>query len=151
MTSTTLYKLLSQACGLSHREAAEFLEVSLDTAKKWSSGARNCPPGALTDLAALATKIDLAAEEAYAFILDKEKEKGEPPDVIALGLATDDAEAQSLGWPCVGVHEAVLARVVVAGMARGYEFDVVPRGSTTLSAGAADVHDAWYRDQNDDG
>jgi len=52
--------------------------------------------------------------------------------------AADDVEAQSIGWPCVGEHRAVMALIVARGMAAGYRFRIVPRGSTPA---AADAHD----------
>ena len=69
----------------------------------------------------------------------------DPLDVVELGLASDDHEARDLGWPCVGAHRAVLARIVARGMADGHRFAVVPRGATTGTAGAADLHAAKRR------
>ena len=130
---TTLFRLLSQVCGLSHREAADFLSVRLDTVKSWSSGRNPTPPGVLNELAALAERIDAAADEGVAyqnFITSYSvtpaviKELDGVPEAIELELAADDAEAQSLGWPCVGAHRAVLALTVARGMAEGHSFTV---------------------------
>ena len=117
----TTFRLLSQVCGLSHREVADFLSVRLDTVKSWSSGRNPAPPGVLNELAALAEQIDAAADEAVAEIF---KELDGVPESIELELAADDAEAQSLGWPCVGAHRAVLALTVARGMAEGHSFTV---------------------------
>ena len=141
----TIFSLLCSACGLSHREAATLLGVSLDTAKKWSSGGRNPPERVLLELAGLAERIDAAADGALETIDAKVELIATDPDVIELGLAADDAEAQSLGWPCVGAHRAVLAMVVSRGMAEGYTFQIVPRGSTAVTAGVADEHDRVLR------
>ena len=48
----------------------------------------------------------------------------------------DDAEAQFIGWPCVGAQTACLALVVARGIKRGYRFRVIPRRSTVATAAA---------------
>ncbi len=60
----TLFALLRDRCGLSHREAAEFLGVRLDTVKSWSSGRNPCPPGVIEALRSLYRSMDRAASEA---------------------------------------------------------------------------------------
>lgn len=135
---STQFAVLCQTCGLSQREAAEFLDVRIDTSKSWSQGRRAAPDGVIDALAALAEKIDGAAAAAIEQFADIVNQQGSPPDVIELGLAADDHEAQSLGWPCVGAHAAVLGLTIARGMRRGYRFAVVPRGSTVATA-AADV------------
>lgn len=68
MSVTTLFSLLVQACGLSHREAAEILKVRPDTVKSWSAGRNRAPDGVLADLAALASRIEIAVSEALTQI-----------------------------------------------------------------------------------
>ena len=135
----SIFALLAQVCGLSHREAADFLDARPDTIQSWSTGRRTAPDGAIEELAALADRID---EEADVFIAALETQAADfgEPDVVELGLAADDNEAQSLGWPCVGAHRAVLGLAVARGMAEGYRFRIVPRGSTLPTAAASDAH-----------
>ena len=138
---TTIFALLAQVCGLSQREAAAFLNVRLDTVKSWSAGRNPAAADALDALAELAGKIDAAADEAVGGLGATAVTLDGDPEIIELGRAADDAEARSLGWPCVGAHRAVLALTVARGMAEGRTFAVVPRGSTAATAAAADIHD----------
>jgi len=137
---TTIFSLLSQTCGLSHREAAEWLGVRLDTVKSWSAGRNGTPDRVINNLVDLAAKIDIAANEAIDCIDEVASSCGERR-TIEIGLSSDDAEAQSLGWPCVGAHKAVSGLIVSRGMAAGYTFKIVPRGTTPATAAAADIHD----------
>jgi hypothetical protein len=118
---TTAIALIASRCGLSQREAAEFLNVRLDTVKNWCINRRFTPPGAIEQLRGLHARIERAAAEALAQMSDL----GGRPDVVELGLATDDAEAQTLGWPCVGAHAAVLGLVAAR---TALPVVVVPRG-----------------------
>ncbi|MBB2158098.1 hypothetical protein HLH33_17650 [Gluconacetobacter diazotrophicus] len=137
---STLFSLLVQVCGLSHREAAEMLKVRHDTVKSWSSGRNRTPDTVLEELVALAARIEKAATEALAQIETAAVQHGVPAE-IELGIASDDAEAQSIGWPCVGAQSACLALVVARGMKRGYRFRVTPRGATVATAAATDAHE----------
>ncbi|MDA8230132.1 MAG: hypothetical protein M0006_02215 [Magnetospirillum sp.] len=142
MTSTP-YALLVHLCGLSLREAADFHGVRLDTVKSWSAGRHPVPAGAIVELRGLVRAIDRAAAETLALVAeqrergDADKPGSEPP-VVYLGLASDDAEAQSLGWPCAGARAAVLARVV-AGLPGDTAVRIVPRGSFAATAAALDA------------
>lgn len=135
----TLFSLLVRVCGLSLREAAEFFNVRLDTVKSWSSGRNRVPDAVLDELVALAAQIEKAASETLAQIEDMATQYGAPAE-IELGIASDDVEAESIGWPCVGAQSACLSLVVARGMKRGYRFRVTPRGSTFATAAAADAH-----------
>lgn len=137
---STIFSLLCQVCGLSHREAADFLDARPDTIKAWGAGRRHAPPGVLDSLAGLAAQIDVAADVAVDLIREQSADHGGVGE-IELGLASDDVEARDLGWPCVGAHRAVLALTVARGMESGHTFEIVPRGSTVATAAAADVHD----------
>lgn len=76
----TTFKSAIAICGLSMREAAEFLGVSYDTAKSWSQG-RNAPPmGVWQDLAGLYARIEGAADFAASNL---------EPDLIALRIANN--------------------------------------------------------------
>lgn len=57
-------------CGLSRREAAEFLNVSTETIHSWSSGRRNPPKGIFQELADLYEKIRNLAHEKAEKIID---------------------------------------------------------------------------------
>ena len=119
----TPFALLASLAGLSHREAAEFLNVRVDTAKSWSAGRRACPAYALDELKALIARQERAARE---------------PDAIELGYPADDAEARALGWTCVGAWRAMAARLLaVEPRAR-----LVPRGSTPATAAAGDARES---------
>ena len=136
---TTEFALLTDICGLSTREAADMFEVRRDTAKSWSSGRGGryqAPPQVLDALVALAASLDRAAREAVA-VIDQQTKEHDAPDIVELGLASDDHEAQQLGLPAVGAHRALLARVVALGRAKGYHFQIVPRASTVPTAAAA--------------
>lgn len=126
----TTYALILDRCGLSLREAAEFHGVRPDTVKSWRLGRRAAPPGALAELRALYTRIERAAGEALKEIARQRA------GAVELGLASDDAEARALGWPCVGAQAAVLGLVAARAKA---SITVVPRGSTPATA---DRHDA---------
>jgi hypothetical protein len=128
------FHALIQACGLSLREAAEFLNAREDTIKSWSSGRRSTPDGALAELAGLAARIVKSAHEGLAEIDRHETAE------IELGLACDDYEAQALGWPCVGAHRACLGLVAAWAIQAGHHVKIVPRGSTVATAAAADRH-----------
>ena len=129
---TTTYALLLDRCGLSIREAAEFHDVRLDTVKSWSAGRNGVPPGAMAELRELYAKIETAAAEGLKVIREQRAKE------VELGLASYDHESQSLGWPCVGAHRAVLG--LVAARAKGVVM-IVPRGSTAATAAASDAHD----------
>lgn len=116
----TLYALLLQACGLSHREAADFHGNRLDTIKSRASSRIEPPEGAVAELRALYDKIERAADELLDMI-----ERAPDGAEIELGYPADDHEARSLGWPCVGAWRAVAARVIAS---TDRPVRLVPRG-----------------------
>jgi hypothetical protein len=128
----TTFALLCNRCGLSLREAADFLGVRQDTVRSWSIGRRGAPASAIEELRALYAKIERAAGEAVAMA---RKARGA---TIELGIAADDHEARSLGWPCVGAQAASLGLVAAR---LGASVVIVPRGSTGATAAAADIHE----------
>ncbi len=140
----TPFSLLIQVCGLSMREAAAWLEVRRDTVKSWSAGRNRTPDGVLENLVDLAARIDAAADKAVGEIARAAaggEAEGAELETVEMGLAADDYEARQLGWPCVGAQRMVIALALARGMAEGYSIKVVPRGSTSATAAAADVHD----------
>lgn len=136
----TEFALLCNRCGLSHKEAADFLNVRLDTVKSWSNGRNNAPEGAKKDLSQLYSQIEKTAAQGFDFLSQKISDIGEVPEEIELGVAVDDAEAQALGLPFASCHQVAIALLVLLGRAEGWRFNVVPRGSTVATAGAADAH-----------
>ena len=123
----TPFALLSRLAGLSHREAAEFLGVRIDTVKSWAAGRNGCRQDVLDELRALLAAEARAADEALTIVGETETE------AIEIGYPASDAEASALGWPCVGAWGAMAARVI-AGSDRPTR--LVPRGSTPASAAA---------------
>lgn len=132
----TLFSEILRGCGLSQREAADFLDVRIDTLKSWGSGRNGAPAGVLAALHELSELQDRAANQ----VADVWQANGEP-DEIEIGLASDDYEAQTLGWPCVGAHMAVIRRVWEI-LPADVTLRVVPRSSTVATAAAIDAKDA---------
>lgn len=64
MTQMTTFKSALSICGLPQTEAADFLQVSLDTIKSWCSGRSNPPLGVWQQLASLFEQIQDAADGA---------------------------------------------------------------------------------------
>lgn len=130
--------LLIDACGLSQREAADFLGVRIDTVKGWyrprPSAAR---PGVLSELRALHAKQRRAAARQIALIRQLVRQHV-APDAIELALSSDDVEARQRGWPCVGAERMTYAMVAAR---VDLPYVLVPRGSTPASAAAADAHE----------
>ncbi len=60
----TAFKSSLGVCGLSQSEAADFLDVSIDTVKSWCSGRANPPLGVWQLLASLFEQIQDAADGA---------------------------------------------------------------------------------------
>jgi hypothetical protein len=131
---TTLAIALT-ACGLSIREGANYLGVRFDSVQKCAAGKARTPPGWLRDLKELAGKIERAASETLMAI-----EQAPADAAIELGVASDDHEAQSLGWPCRSAQIAAFARVWAA-LPLDRKVSVVPRGSTPGTAAASDAHE----------
>lgn len=126
----TPFAALCRLAGLSIREASEFLDVPTNTANKWAQGSRNAPPGVMGELRSLVERQETAAAEALDLI-DRQRQSG----IVELGYPSDDHEARSLGWPCVGAWGAVAARIIAGTDA---PITLVPRGSTPATARAAD-------------
>lgn len=130
----TAFALLLQLSSLSQREAATLLGVSPSSVDKMARGIRSTPPGVLAEMQRLIDRQWTAAAEALALIAAGEADR------IEISYPTDDHEAQSLGWPCVGAWRGMAARVV-AGAPNASRLDLVPRGSTPATAAASDIHD----------
>lgn len=142
----TPFAALQALCGLSNREAAEFLGTKETYVEKLRRGARGARAGGdyLSQLQALWTEIDQAAVDAAEAITATGAL--EAASEIEIGYPADDFEAQALGLPCVGAWRQMAARLIDELMMIDANFDpariiLVPRGSTLASAAAADAHD----------
>lgn len=132
----TPFAVLRQACGLSQREAANFLgHEKIGSVKQWET-ARAAGPGVLRELAELARHIEATAARNLTAMREIIAGHDGP---IEIGYPADDHEARELGMPCVGAWRAMLSRVLP-------HFDparivLVPRGSTPATAAAADTRE----------
>ncbi len=122
----TPFSILTRLAGLSLREAAEFHKVRLDTAKSWSSGRNECPARVLDELRGLIDR----QENSAAFWTPR---KG---SAIFLDEPGNDAEAQSLGWPCVGAWGAMAGRV----LAKSHRAVIVRRDAAQASDAKLGTH-----------
>lgn len=129
----TPYRLLLSRVGLSQADAATLHQVRLDTIKSWCGGRRGAPPGALAELRALHAQQKQAAAEALQMIAERPG-----AGQIELGYAVDDHEAQGMGWPCAAAQWACLGMVAAA---CDRPVSLVPRGTTTATAAAADARE----------
>lgn len=129
----TLYPILLTLSGLSQREAAEMHGVRLDTLKSWGAGRNPVPPGVIAEIKGLIRRQRRAADELLAMMGG-----AGAADEIEIGVASDDHEAQSLGWPCASAHRQAIA---MAAAMTDRSIRLVPRESTPASAAAADVHE----------
>lgn len=137
----TLFSEILRGCGLSQREAADFLGIRPDTVKGYASPSRpqQPPPGVLAELHELAARQERMAQATVDIFESQAAEYG-PADTIELGIAADDHEAQQLGLPCVGAHLAVARRVWEL-LPPEVRIVIVPRGSTPTTAMAADMRE----------
>lgn len=115
------------------------LGVRLDTVKSWSAGRNPTPAGVIEDLKGLAARQSRAASEVLDKISELAREHG-APDEVELSYPSDDHEAQSIGWPCVGAWRAMAARIIAESRAKVI---LVPRGSTASGALAADTRERF--------
>jgi hypothetical protein len=147
----TPFSAMQSLCGLSNREAADFLSVSEDTVKSWRLGRRDPAATVITELHNLWTVIDQAAvDHAESFanngLLDLNC-------IIELGYPADDHEAHQLGMPCVGAWRQMAARLMdelLLGSADEDGIDparikFVARGSTPATAAAIEAHEKVKR------
>lgn len=142
--TTSIFKILCQSCGLTIDDAASALDVRLGTIKGWWLGNRTCPASVITELRALSARQEEAAKQLAQIILDStaaDQESAAEMEKIEVGIAVDDTEAQSLGWPCVGAQSAVFRHILrILPEELAVKVKIVPRGSTLGTARAADVH-----------
>ncbi|MBW7837990.1 MAG: hypothetical protein H3C28_15290 [Sphingomonadales bacterium] len=132
----TFFSAILTGLGLSHRESAAFFNVRLDTVRSWSAGRNPVPAGVWAQAHALAVQQERAARE----VLAAWQEAGES-DEIVLGLASDDYDAQSLGWPCRGAQMAAFRRLWEK-LPPQVRLKVIPRGSDLSTAAAIEAHES---------
>lgn len=133
----TAFAALCSLCGLSQREASAYLDASPSSIDKMARGVRSTPAGILGELRALHRQQRRAAA---AIIRQWRRMSGRhgAPELIELALSSDDHEARSKGWPCVGAERAAYALAIARIDAPAV---IVPRGSTVGTAAAADAFD----------
>jgi len=111
MTPTTPFAVLVERCGLSQREAAEFLKVRIDTVKSWSAGRNVAKPEVLAELRGLYANIQAASEELaqhVAKLLARQSELGIKQRAIVFGAAETDDVARAFGFPSQGPYMAAI-------------------------------------------
>lgn len=121
----TNFALVCQATGLTNREISEYLDVRVDTLKDWKNGRRKVPQGVLAEVSDCVEAIHEAAEEMLLGLARKADQEG-GLGRIALGLAQNDEEAQSIGFPSMAIHRAVVSHILARSMAVGWQVDVLP-------------------------
>ena len=135
------YQCIVASTGMNVADAAVFHEVSSDLIVEWVEGSEDPPDEAMDDISQLVCRMAESVAEVLDHVLDKAEEHGGYPDVLELGLASDNAEAQTLGWPNANAHRTVIGMTAAQMAALGIKVSVVPRGSTVTSAAAADAYD----------
>jgi hypothetical protein len=137
---TSIFKLAAQSCGLTMGEATAFLNVREGTARAWWLGNRTCPESVVEELIDLRVQQDGAAQETLNELVQLFA-KNKIPDEIEIGIASDDHEAQSIGWPCIGAHAAVI-RLLMEKLPKeiAKKIKIVPRGTTSATAAASEAH-----------
>lgn len=129
----TPYRLLLSRVGLSQADATTMHQVRLDTVKSWCAGRNRAPAGVMAELRGLYARQKQAAQEALEAISGFAD-----VNTIELGYAVDDAEAQSMGWPCASAQWTSLG-MIAAGTDR--HITLAPRGTTVATAAAADARE----------
>lgn len=85
----------------------------------------------------LLNRQERAAQEAHKILLSAIAAQGSLPEQIELGCATDDHEAQSIGWPTASAQMAMTGRLLgKLDPEHRALVKVVPRGSTPATAAA---------------
>lgn len=130
----TPYRLLLSRVGLSQADAATMHQVRLDTVKSWCAGRNRAPAGVMAELRRLYARQKQAAQEALEAISGFAD-----ANTIELGYAVDDAEAQSMGWPCASAQWTSLGMIAASTDRR---ITMVPRGTTVATAAAADARES---------
>jgi hypothetical protein len=111
MIPDTPFAVLTERCGLSQREAAEFLKVRIDTVKSWCAGRNVAKPAVLAELRGLYASIQAAADklaQGNERLLELQSERGVERRGIVFGLAETDDVARAFGFPSQGPYVAAI-------------------------------------------
>lgn len=101
----TRAKALIALSGLSHQEAADYLNVSLETIRSWIKGRRNPAPGVIEELADLIQRQERAAAKALS-----EYRKSTDADNVTT-RSIDLTSIPTGDWP-PGAERMVIARIL---------------------------------------
>jgi hypothetical protein len=111
MTPATPFAVLAERCGLSQREAAEFLKVRIDTVKSWCAGRNVAKPAVLAELRRLYASIQAAGDKLARDnerLLELQRERGVEQRGIVFGVAETDDVARAFGFPSQGPYVAAI-------------------------------------------
>jgi len=133
------YDCLLAASGMDSIDAAVFHGVDEEAIYMWISGDEEPPQYEIEKISDLICRMAVSVAEVLDYILDQTEKRDAAPGLLELGLASDDQEAGVLGWPNKSVHKMVLGMTTAQMSEIGVKVNIVPRGSTTPSAAAADA------------
>ena len=123
----TTISLLIHSCGLSLREAADFLGVGHDALRSIASGRVKTQPEHTAKLKALSRDIAALAEKTEAEIEETYPEH-DPTLVLTFQELTTVEQANEFGLPYVGAYNAALGMVISRSDRRFYIVRA-PRGT----------------------
>lgn len=129
----TPFATLLAASGLSYIKAGSFLGVTKETVRDWSRGKSRTPADALEAMHDLVSRM-LEKSDTLLDAYDELSSLHESPDVIEIGMSTDDHEAKANGFVDLN-HERATIGLAVAQLPLG-AVKIVPRGSTLATAAA---------------
>ncbi len=104
------FSILMRLCGLSQKDAAEFLGVDINTIKAWSSRQRRTRPGARARLRGLYQALEERGKNLAADINIAAKVASESGGRFhgVLVLSENDEMAREMGYACVSAHATAL-------------------------------------------
>src|SRR5205809_321438 len=101
----TGFAILLERCGLGRGEAADFLLASPDDVDAWAAGAALAPSAVVALRGLYRTIVHAGRELGEALRISLEQQSGRH---VAIGIAQNDGEARTHGFPCVGAHAAAV-------------------------------------------
>ena len=140
------YDCLLKATGMDSIDAAKFHGGDEDVIYMWVSGDEEPSQHEIDKISDLICRMAISVSEVLDHIIDQMEEHGSGPDVLELGLASDDQEAGVLGWPNKSAHKMLLGMTAAQMSEIGIKVSIVPRGSTVPSAAAADAFEQGLED-----
>jgi len=99
-----MFAALLKLCGLSPREAAEYLGYQRREVINWAQSTEVPPPEALAKLYFLFDE-----QEAEATRILEDWELADKPKVMEFTIPADDGVAKSAGWPSLGAYMVSIA------------------------------------------